>query len=252
MKKNFKTLALVAFAACAMLTSCENEGDNARYISNYFTITGDVETGYTLYQDGGGIVKPSTASIVSAGGKDGFGKNERAMLTFKFEEENIKQIEGGKIVENAYLLEGDYMPLHFPMTLEEAESKMITAPDSLFNVNRLIYTWCYRGYLNTRINAPVVLRNGYVVRPGINMVYNPADIKDNYIELKVCYNRHSAKGVLSDGNQEFVSTFPLYNIGSLIPGDGEVTIKVSVDGAEPLTLKVDRKDLERGNYLPYK
>lgn len=251
MKKNFKTLALAAFAVCAMLTSCENEGDNARYISNYFTITGDVETGYTLYQDGGGIIKPSTESIVSAGGKNGFGKNERAMLTFKFEKENIKQVDGGQIIEDAYLLEGDYMPLHFPMTPEEAESKNITSPDSLFRVNRFISTWCYRGYLNTMINAPIIIRNGYVVRPGINMIYNPADIKENYIELKVCYNRHSTNGALSDGNQEFVSTFPLYNIGSLIPGDGEVTVKVMVDGDDARTMKVSRKDLERGNYIPY-
>lgn len=249
MKKKMFSLAMIAMVC---LTSCENLVDSMKhYYAGYFTISGNVEEGYTLYQDGGGIVKPSLQSIIDVAGKDGFADNERVFLALSYRTADIKPCDGGEMLVDAEVLRGECMPLHFPLSKQEADQQMITQPDSIFSVNSILHVWAYRGFINTLINANVSEKNGKHVAPGVNIVYEPDKIAANKIEFTIYYNRHTSKETDAFVDADFVSTFPIYEMRELIPGNDSVEITLHVDGANPKTFKIGRDDLTKDHYLPY-
>ena len=250
MKKKVFFMALAAIVAFA---SCDNDVESgSRYLSGYFTIAGDAKQGYTLYQDGGGIIKPSLQSITAIAGKDGFANNERAFLNLSYKTDDIKPTDGGEMIAEANVMGGEYMPLHFPLTQKEADDKKVTSRDSTFSVNRISQVWAYRGFLNTLVNANVSMKDGKRIAPGMNIVYDPAKIAENKIDFTIYYNRHTSKETNAGSAVDFASTFPLYKMSELIPGKDSVEVTIHIEGAKPQTLKIGRSDLTKDNYLPYK
>lgn len=239
--------------AVMALASCNKDDDGGRrYLSAYFTIAGDAKSGYTLYQDGGGIIKPSLESVMSMAGKDGFGDYERAHLSVSYKDTDIKTVEGGKIVEGAEITAGDYLPLHFPITKAEADEKKITSSDSTFSVNRLSEVWIYRGFINTIVNANTSMKDGKRISPDLNIVYDPDKVAENKIDFTVYYNRHTSKETNASSAVDFASTFPIYKMSELIPGKDSVEVTIHIEGAKPRTVKIGRADLSKADYLPYK
>lgn len=235
-----------------MLGSClkNSDDDNTRYVSGYFTIDGNANDGYTLYQDGGGILKPSTMHLLNEIGKDGFGKNERAMLYFSFEEKNLTPYEDGIMITEAEIQSGKYLPLVMPISAAEAEEKGQVQSDSSFAINQFSNIWIYRGYVNVTINANASIKGDQLVAPLVNMVYDPEKIADNKIDFTVLYNRRTGKETNSTAI-EISNSFPIYKMADMIPGNDSVSITIHAEGAKPKDLKIARVNLRKGNYVPY-
>lgn len=235
-----------------MLGSCLKNSDdnNTRFLSGYFTIDGNVQEGYTLYQDGGGIVKPSTSNIISEVGENGFGNNERALMTISFVGPNMKPFDDGVMITDAKLQSGQYLQTNMPISLAEAEAKGITMSDSSFAINKFSDIWIYRGFVNVFINANAAIKDNKIVVPDVNLVYDEEKIEENKIDFTVLFNRRAEKETNSSA-VEVSNSFQLYRIADLIPGNDSIAITIHAEGAKPQNFKIGRLDLNKGNYLPY-
>lgn len=254
MKKRILTWALFACSVGVSLVGCTDSDEKATLtVTGYFTVDGDVKSGYTLYQDYGGIVKLDMADLISNLGADGFGTNERIYSIVAFDKKDLKDVEGGVIVENAKLVSGSSFTAQKPISAAEAETKGVTAADSTFSISRMYQAWCYRGYMNFDFYAQYSNVNGNPVSPSLNLVYDPATIEDDKIELLLCFNRHTSAEANLSVECEFFRSFSVQELLPLIPGGKDtVDVVLRVKGAEATTSKVARKDFVKGNYLPYK
>ncbi len=246
--KLFKTILLLAFSAC-ILSSCLSDDENTETTYNaygYYTISGSMTSGYTLYSDTGGKLIPTTESVSNLTNKAGFGNHTRALFYFQYKASQISSDQS--TITGANLYDGRYMDeLHF-LTLEEANNANITSSDSIFVVMDLSDTWAYRGYLNTVAYGSYSVVNGVNIKPTVNLVYEPANISENAITFNVYYNRHSAQNATPGTPMYFYSSHYLDEIEEKIPGSGDVTITINCDNAATKTLKVSRENFHTGNY----
>lgn len=253
MKKVF-TWILVACAAGISLVSCNKTDSVFHYTTDgYFTITGDMNTGYTLYRDFGGIVKPDMNDVQKVLGEKGFENEKRAMMSLVFTQDDVKDIEGGNVIENAKIVGGDFVDVVAPLSLSDADAKGVTATDSIFSVSRVSDVWCYRGYFNTAIYGAVSInKEGKYIRPSINLVYDPASMEDNKLELMLYYNRHSSQESSTGLTTEFIRSYDISNLLSLVPGQDSIMVTLRMKGADATSCKIGRKDFLQQDYLPYK
>jgi len=255
MKKRFYS-ALVAIVAAIAIggvsTSCIEGVENTVYLQGYFTITGDLTNGYTLYQDGGGVIKPNTNSVLSLAGEKGFENNERAYFAFSYTESDVKDYEEGSMLSNAKLVSGYYLNTVKPITVTEATEKKINDNDSIFPINKMNYAWAYRGYLNTLINANPAVVNEKTVNPDVNIVYDPDKMENDKLDLTIVYNRHAPQYANTGTYLEFVCSYPIYELASLVPGSKDsIDVTLTTRGIDPVSFKIGRNDLKKGNYKPY-
>lgn len=242
-------------AAVAMLAmgSCKpkDHDDDDKRLMGYFTIDGNVNDGYKLYQDGGGIVIPFTSSIKQLAGTNGFGSNERAYLSINYFKSKLMEKDGGVIITQAEVVEGRYLPTSDPLTLAEANGLKVTDKDSVKAVYFINGAWAYRGFLNTNINLNLYRDVNGLVAPATNIVYSPEKIEENKIEFTFVFNPRKPKGLNEEVNVDYDCSFPLYKIKDQIPGKDSVQITVNAEGAKPFSLKISRQNLDKGNYVPY-
>ena len=251
MKKKLLTLALLAMTAGATFVGCKEDHKSTRMVSGFFTVAGDVNSGYTFYQDYGGIVKPNMPELLSLIGKDGF-VEDRIIGNFTFYDEDVKDVAGGKVIENAKFVSGEYMISWDAMAKGLADSKGVTLADSIFSVSRVTELWCYRGFLNVLSYAPVSVKDNKIITPTYSLVYDPTSIVPNRLELFLYYNRHSSMETNAGPIYDTYNSFSISELASLIPGNDSVEVTVRVKGAELKPFKVGRKDFRRGDYEPYK
>lgn len=253
MKKNVLKIALMAMAMTLGLASCIGEQEESpAYIGGYYTITGDMSTGYTLYQDGGGIVNPDMQTIYQQVGKDGFANRERAYLIFSYKEENLRDVEGGCIISGAQLMDGNYIPMGDFISVDDARDKNIVSTDSLFNVSRIVGAWVYRGYLTTTNSVQYAIKDQKEIYPTTTLVYDPASVSDNKVSLTLCYNRHAAQTAAVGYSKDLTTSFPITDLARVVPGSDSINVTLNALGAASQTFKVGRIDLRKGDYLPYK
>lgn len=253
MKKNVLKIALMAVAMTLGLASCVgDQEENPSYIGGYYTISGDMATGYTLYQDGGGIIKPDMQVIYQQVGKTGFENHERAYLAFSYKEENIKDVDGGCIIDGAELMTGNYIPVLKLMSVDDARDKNIISTDSLFNVSKLDGAVAYRGYLTTSMTIQPAIKDGKQVNPTATLIYDPSTVSDNKVSLTICYNRHAAKDAPVGYSGSLTASFPITDLAGVVPGNDSIDVTLNALGAASATFKIGRDDLRKGNYLPYK
>lgn len=235
MKKFFSLLGAALMMGLAF-TSCitGESGPNTYNFQDFFTITGNVATGYTLYSDHGTYVTLDRTAFTN---ESGFGTAERVLMTVAYTEEMISADSKG--LKNPSVIECVLVPTANALTLEEAAASKVTEADSLYNVNKLDF-WAYRGYLTTETTA--FYGN---VRPTLNLVYDPITVRTDSIDLQLCYNIHKASPNYG-GN--YYTSFRLEPLATLIPGSGDVVMTVSCKGCNPVIVKVKRQDFYRGNY----
>lgn len=212
-------------------------------------------SGYTLYVDGGGIVYPTAQSIYDICGPKGFGQNTRGAFYVNYTEDCIKvSSDGTKYIENAKLTGGLYLPVNRILTLQEADSLHLTSADSTFYINKVDNFWAYRGYLNVMVTSGYTVKNFNRIEPTFTLTYNTDSIRthENELYLKLYYNRHSDKTGASSATDQFVESFPLSDLGPMIPGNDSVLVSfeydVDVDKTRTLSMKVSRTDFSSGNY----
>ncbi|MBR5068441.1 MAG: hypothetical protein IKX25_03500 [Bacteroidales bacterium] len=246
--KLLKTLLFAAMAACT-LTSClssDDESENTYSAYGFYTITGSLTSGYTLYSDTGGKVIPTTSSVAEITDSKGFGNHSRAMLYFQYKASQIST--DGKSITGAELYDGRYLDELYPMSLQKANEALVTAEDSIFQVTEFMDTWAYRGYLNTVVNGPYSLVNGVSIKPTINLVYDPASITENAITFNLYYNRHSSKTDPSNGPIYFYTSYYLNDLDELIPGSGNVNVTIKCNDGTVKDISVSRENFHKGNY----
>ncbi len=245
--KLFKTMLCAAFAAIA-LTSClsDEETENTYTAYGYYTITGSLTSGYTLYSDTGGKVIPSSTSVSDLTGGNGFGNHTRAIFYFQYKASQISQDQS--TITGAVLSEGRYFDERSTLSLPEAEAALVTSADSIFQYQDLTDAWAYRGYLNTVVNAPYSMVNTVSIMPTVNLVYDPASISENAITFDIYYNRHTEQNASGYGPIYLYTSHYLDNLDALIPGSGDVRVTLRASGGTTKLLTVSRQNFHKGNY----
>lgn len=235
MKKIFYVLGL-ALMASLTLTSCLGDSDteNTYYAQDFFTVTGSMSSGYTLYSDHGTYVTIDKSAFNST---DGFGSTERVLLTATYTESKISADKKGLLnpdISSCYAI-----PTTNPMTTEVAEASNILQNDSCYSVNSLS-CWAYRGYLTAMTSA------GYSsVAPTMNLVYNPNNIRTDSIDVQLCYNIHATSGT---NTCEYYTSFRIDALDNIVPGTRDVTMTIKCKGTQDIILTVPRQDFHKGNY----
>jgi len=246
--KLFKTILLLAFSAC-VFSSCLSDDDtteNTYTAYGYYTITGSMTSGYTLYGDTGGKLIPTNESVANLTNSTGFGNHTRALLYFQYKPSQISSDQ--KTITGATLYDGRYLDELNLLTLEGANNALVTSADSTFQITEFMDTWAYRGYLNTVVNGIYSTVNGVNIKPTVNLVYDPAKITENAITFDLYYNRHSNQNATSSGPLYFYTSYFLDDIEEQIPGTGNVTITINCDNGTTKTLTVSRENFHKGNY----
>lgn len=234
--KKFFSLFGAALMMGLTFTSClsDDNKENSYNFQDFFTVTGNISTGYTLYADHGTYVTLDRSSFTN---EIGFGSTERVLMTLIYTEDMISADSKG--LKNPTVAECLVVPTVNPLTLEEAAASKVTEADSLYNVNKLDF-WAYRGYLTTETTA--FYGN---VRPTLNLTYDPASIRTDSIDFQLCYNIH--KSAPNYGGNYYTS-FRLQSLADLIPGSNDVVVTINCKGCNPVIVKVKRQDFYRGNY----
>lgn len=234
--KKFLCLLSVAVMSALSLTSCLEGSDkeNTYYMEDFYTVTGNLATGYTLYSDNGLYVTLDKTAFVN---DKGFGSAERVLMTSIYTEKMITEDNKGLI--NPDIASCIIVPTTNPITLEDAVSSNVLDADSCASVSKL-ETRAYRGYLTATTTA-------YYgdARPTLNLVYDPATLRTDSIDVQLLYNIHGAK-ISSSG--AYYTSFRLEPLSYLVPGSNDVIVTIKCKGCNDIKLKVPRKDLHRGNY----
>lgn len=242
-----KKLTYILSAVIALgFTSClddENHSDGTFGAWGYFTIGAKDETGiYSLYSDIGSIVRPTIESVNALTDGKGFGERERAYLAFKYRPEEIQKLEGNadfkEIVNNATLLDGQYLPMAKLLSVEAAAEAKITDKDSLYTINSFAGAWICNGYLNVSVVAAHA--DTY---PTTNLVINEeaTNLDNKELFLNLCFNRHKS---ITYGQDVFLTSFPLYDL----PYENDSIKVVITAGDKDFKIKAGRNDLLRKTY----
>lgn len=242
-------LAIAAMSVC--LTSCIDDSERTGSLTNFFTITGNAMTGYTLYADGAGIVYPTMQSVKEVTGSTGFNESvRRGFFYVNYNESNVKlQSDGTQVIDGGRLVGFAPINVNNIMTQQQAEEKNLTAADSTFEVTKVVDVWAFRGFLNTSITANYSVVNNKDIYPSFNMTYQPDSLAEDELHLKLLYNRHSAKKDVLSNIYTFTESFDLAPLANIVPGSSDsVKITLDMDGSKSIDIKVSRTDFRTGNY----
>lgn len=250
-------LMLSAFMGSLLLSSCDM-GDGTNKFSDYgfFTVEND-GSGYTLYRDYGGVIRPAVNSVNDLTSGNGFKNGDRVYLIYSYTDNNIKTLaDKGSYIENVELVQGQPITLENILFKEEAEADKLLEKDSVFsflnNVTSLQFG-IYRGYLTASYNGRFSVVSNKATKPSLYLIYDPAENeRPNTLKLTAVYNRHTAADAQAS-SQGFITSYPLSSFATII--QGRDSIEVTVDGLgfqKPLTAKMGREDLTPGNYLYFK
>lgn len=245
--KHFLSIFSLFVISVVFTTSCleqDEDGSQTTYhLNGMFTITGS-HPSYTLYQDGGGRVIPTSASVAEITGGKGFEDNERAYFIMQFTDNDVSA--DGKTINNANLLVGSYIQCIDPLTTEQAVELDIANPDSINKINRVVAASAYRGYLNTQIMASYLTVGGNAISPAINLVYDENNTTDDIMRFTLYYNAHTkTPTVVSDA---LVHSFRLDKVFQYAPGRDTIDAIISSPGASDFKVRIARIDFQKGNY----
>lgn len=253
-KINSSLLVLSALVGSMILSSCDmGDGTNKYSKTGIFTVEND-GTGYTLYADYGGVIRPNPSNVSEFTGGKGFKNGDRLYLMYSYTDDNIKTLAGkGSYIDNVELVQGQNIPVETILTQEKALASNLLAKDSVFsfanNVTSL-QLGIYRGYLTATFNGRFSVVSSKGVYPNLYLVYNPAENeRPNTLKLTAVYNRHTAADAQTS-SQSFINSYSLSPFNGII--QGRDSIEVTVDGlgfTKPLTAKIGREDLTPGNYV---
>ena len=245
------TATAILTAAITLLSSCLSGEDDQHSASGYFTVSGDMTSGYTLYLDGGGKLTPTMASVSKLTNNKGFESIERAFLTYTYKEKDLSADRSE--ITGAELIAGESLDVNTPVSTQSTEATAITAADSTFDIGAVTHIWAYRGFLTVIYEGQYAWnekKNGYLY-PRINMVYNAEERIPNELNVTIYHNEHRDKKDAPAGKMQFTSSFRLAPLQYATQGGGSDSIRVNISAAgwrQPYTIKVARQDFTKGNY----
>lgn len=238
----------MAMAGMYLMSSCTS-GENKYSAYGYYTITGNMQTGYVLYQDGGGKLVPTEASVNSLTNGKGFDKIERGIFGFSYVEADLS--DDKNTITGAELFSGESISVLSAITTDAAEEKNVLHPDSSFIVTNVSGAWAYRGYLTIIYTASYAWNekhNGYLY-PSMDFVYDADKQEYNELNLSFYHNEHRSKSETPAAQMNFATSLRLEPFQSLVPGSDSVKVNITFSGiTKPVSLKVARKDFVKGDW----
>lgn len=250
-------LMLSALMGSLFLSSCDmGDGTNKFSEVGIFTVEND-GSGYILYRDYGGVIHPAAGSVNDLTSGKGFQNGDRVYLVYSYTDDNIKTLTGkGTYIDQVELIQGQNIPIENILFKEKAEADKLLEKDSVFsflnNVTKLQFG-IYRGFLTASFDARYSVISNKGIYPNLYLIYDPAENeRPNTLKLTAVYNRHSPADAQTS-SQSFVTSYPLSSFANIIQGSD--SIEVTVDGlgfSKPLTTKMGREDLNKGNYRYFK
>lgn len=263
MKKIYSSIFSVAAVLSGMLlTSCLNgDGTNKTSATGLFTVVKE-GSGYSLFLDYGGMIRPTAESVAQLTGKDGFNDGDRLVLSFSYTDDSFVSVPGkGSYINNAELFQGQRIPKYNILSKAEAETRKVLDPDSIFVFNPYqkldlgsgYMMGIYRGYLTAQFNGYFSVESNKGIYPTLNMVFDQAEnTTPDVLKLRMYYNRHSKKDAVSSASDYFYASYPLNMLAGRVEGFKD-TITVSILGQgirnDSVSFRVLRKDLYPGDYL---
>lgn len=234
MKSIIKSIVLMAMV-CVLAVSCDSTSSEAAYFTSVCcTVETDSYGSYVFHSDDNEIIRLSGESDAVV--RKNYGTNiERIHLIIKYNESDKTVENGVTTIKNATVMQGTQkIDVNNCMTTTVAEEKNWLAKDSLFNIQGINEAYASNGYITIFLTAPYSIVNNYNVYPGINMIIDSDDIKENALTVHLLYNRHSAKSATAY-NATFITSFPINRYKSAVPGTGDINVTVSVEGQDKET-----------------
>lgn len=218
------------------LVSCDKEEDNgSRAFADAATITGDSINGYFCYLNSGGLVVSHDRWLAGI---------ERGYFSFHYTEDDwMTTADEVKYISNAHVLPITVYEVLRPISLEEAESSQITAPDScsvpeLFSIGR-----GYRGYFN--FNTGISVMNMVTtenVPVQMNMVYEPAKQTPDTLRLQFCYHPRIPDDWTKTSFNYDAASCDISSLANLVQWSDSVTIVVEAGDKKQHWTKINKND----------
>lgn len=218
------------------LVSCDKEEDDgSRAFADAATITGDSINGYFCYLNSGGLVVSHDRWLAGI---------ERGYFSFHYTEDDwMTTADEVKYISNAHVLPITVYEVLRPISLEEAESSHITAPDScsvpeLFSIGR-----GYRGYFN--FNTGISVMNMVTtenVPVQMNMVYEPAKQTPDTLRLQFCYHPRIPDDWTKTSFNYDAASCDISSLANLVQWSDSVTIVVEAGDKMQHRTKISKKD----------
>lgn len=252
MKKNFSTAAAIAAMILAVLitTSCNDDDLNYTRIvgNNLCTAELDASNHYRFYTDDDIVVELESES--NSVMFNTFGKRaERVSLIYQYSSDDATVVNGVRQIRNAQVLNGTQLiDVDNIVTKATAEARNQLVTDSIFDIASVVSFYAHKGYLNCLVNARYATNGTKAVYPGLTLVADPSDVKENEMTVHLYYNCHAPKSALSGLSATFAKSYPLSSFANRIPGSGDITLNLIVEGqTTPKTksFKMTRSDFSR-------
>lgn len=234
MKSIIKSIVLIA-VSCFLAISCGTNDSESTFLRS---VCCNVEVGsngaLTFLSDNDETIFLCSESESMV--RDQLGtKMERMYLFIRYTESDVIVDNGKTTIKNAVALDGTQkIFVNSPMTTTMAEEKNWLAKDSLFNIQSINEAYVSNGYMTIFVTAPYSVVNKYSIYPGINMVIDNDDIKENAMTVHLLYNCHTPKTATAY-NDVFITSFPINRYKSVVPGTDDINVTVTVEGQDKET-----------------
>lgn len=202
------------------LVSCDKDEDNgSRAFADAATITGDSINGYFCYLNSGGLVVSHDRWLAGI---------ERGYFSFHYTEDDwTTTVDQIKYINNAHVLPISVHQILRPISLEEADSRHITDPDSCSVPEILSIGRGYQGYFIFNTGLSVVNRENVEKIPvRMNFVYDPAKQTPDSLRLQFCYQPRVPNDWTKTSFDYDAASCDISSLASLVKWSDSVTIVV--------------------------
>ena len=160
----------------------------------------------------------------------------------EYQPENLSTENGRKVLREAVLKGGSYIPTISLKTPAEAEAENICVADSIFPIIRLDRIWGSNGFLNTVVTGDYSANNKGGIRPTVNLVVSYDEGTENAATLRLLYNRHSAKDCYTMGRTQFLTSYDA-SLLQEVAGTDSISLTIYADTVYAGKLKLSRNGL---------
>lgn len=218
------------------LISCDKEKDDgSRAFMDVATITGDSINGYFCYLNSGGLAVSHDRWLAGI---------ERGYFSFHYTEDDWTTTDNRiTYINNARVIPYTVYEVLRPISLEEAESRHITDPDSCSVPELLSIGRGYRGYFNFSTGISVVnLVNVQKVPVRMNFVYDPAKQTPDTLRLQFCYQPRIPDNWTKTGFDYDAASCDISPLANLVQWSDSVTIVVEAGDKMQYRTRISKQD----------
>lgn len=218
------------------IIGCNKEKDDgSRAFSDVATITGDSINGYFCYLNSGGLAVSHDRWL---------GGIERGYFSFHYTEDDWTTTSDQiSYINNAHVFPISVHQVLRPISLEEADSRHITDPDSCSVPEILSIGRGYQGYFTFNTGLSVVNRENVEKIPvRMNFVYDPAKQTPDTLRLQFCYQPRIPDDWTKTSFDYDAASCDISSLATLIQWSDSVTIVVEAGDEMQHRTKISKQD----------